>query len=96
MSRFVLGQWNCICDRCGFQFKSAELKKEWTGRMVCGGCWEPRHPQDLIRVRAETAVPDWTRPKPEDVFITIIGDNILTESEDFLRAESVELLFTET
>ena len=31
MNKFVSGQWNAICDRCGFKFKSSELKKDWQG-----------------------------------------------------------------
>ncbi len=33
---------NAICDRCGFRYKFYNLKKEWTGLMVCDGCWEPQ------------------------------------------------------
>lgn len=51
------GSWNAICDRCGFKFKGEELQKEWTGSMVCGTCFEPRHPQDF-----QQAVPD-NKPK---------------------------------
>jgi hypothetical protein len=65
----VLGKWNVVCDRCGFQFKNDQLKKEWTGLMVCDKCWEPRHPQTLIRVPKEEIAPPWCRPEPEDVFV---------------------------
>jgi protein-arginine kinase activator protein McsA len=34
-----------ICDRCGFEFKLLQLKKEWTGFKVCATCYEPKHPQ---------------------------------------------------
>jgi hypothetical protein len=65
------GTWNALCDRCGFKHKSDELKKEWTGLMVCCGCYEPRHPQDLLRVRKEKTNVPWTRPEPTDVFIDV-------------------------
>lgn len=68
-NHYVAGEWNAVCDRCGFHFKSGALKKEWTGLMVCGQCWEPRHPQTLIKVPEEQGAPPWTRPEPEDVFI---------------------------
>lgn len=72
---FVKGQWNVICDRCGFAFKSASLRREWTGLMVCHGpatndCWEPRHPQDFVKGRADKQAPAWTRPEPPDDFIS--------------------------
>ena len=58
----VKGLWNADCDRCGFEFKSCDLKKEWTGFMVCFDCYEPRHPQDYVRsVPDDSSVP-WTRP----------------------------------
>lgn len=67
-----LGAWNSVCDVCGFRFKSTDLKKRWDGLMVCKKDWEPRHPQDLIRIRGETAFPSWTRPEPTDTFTNIV------------------------
>ena len=63
------GTWNCICDRCGFQYKSDELRKDWKGLMVCHSCFETRHPMDFMRVRGESLDVPWTRPEPADVFI---------------------------
>jgi hypothetical protein len=39
-----------ICDRCGFQFKLTELRKEVVktkinNTLVCASCWDPDHPQ---------------------------------------------------
>lgn len=65
------GRWSAICDRCGLEYNSDQLKTEWTGLMVCAPCWEPRHPQDFIRARPEKIVPPWTRPEPEDTFIYV-------------------------
>lgn len=69
MTYFLSGQWNAICDRCGFKFKSSELKKDWQGLMVCEEDYETRHPQDFIRVRTEKVLPEWVRPRPSDVFL---------------------------
>ena len=65
------GQWNAICDRCGFKFKSSELKKDWQGLMVCSHDFELRNPQDFLRVRPEKIAPDWARPQGLDVFINV-------------------------
>lgn len=59
-----------ICDRTGFrQSLKQGLKREWTGAMVRAQSWEPRHPQDYVRV-----VPDKQRgsprPEAEDYFLT--------------------------
>jgi hypothetical protein len=46
-----------ICDRCGFQFKLADLRQEVTndrfdGLLVCRSCLDPDHPQlDLGRYK---------------------------------------------
>lgn len=67
----ILGQWNCVCDRCGFEYKSPELRKDWQGLMVCKACYEPRHPQDFIRIKPERGAPPWVRPEPPDTFVNI-------------------------
>ncbi len=65
-----MSRWRCICDRCGSKKWNDELRKEWTGLMVCAvGCWEPRHPQDRVRGKADRQAPPWVRPEPADVFL---------------------------
>jgi len=67
-SKLILGQWNALCDRCGFEFKGSQLKREWTGLMVCPEDYEADHPQKYIRVQPDgLPVPD-PRPEPEDEF----------------------------
>lgn len=66
---FRKGAWNVICDRCGQKYKSPELRQEWTGLMVCQGCWEPRHPQDFIRTVPDRMSVPYTRPRPADIFV---------------------------
>lgn len=43
---FVKGHAKAICDRCGFEFPLRELRKEWTGLMVCRADLDPR-PRDM-------------------------------------------------
>lgn len=50
---FILGDSNAICDVCGWKYKQSQLRKRWDGAMVCNKDWEPRHPQDDIRIRSE-------------------------------------------
>lgn len=67
---FKSGTWNCICDVCGFKFKSDQVRKRWDGLMVCDKDYEARHPMDFMRVGSrERAVP-FTRPEPTDVFVS--------------------------
>jgi hypothetical protein len=65
------GDWLAICDSCGLRFPSSKLKKRWDGLMVCSDDWEPRHPQELLRVRPEHVTPPWVRPEPPDDFIHV-------------------------
>lgn len=78
------GVWNVVCDVCGFEYKSDELRKRWDGLMVCKHDWEPRHPQDLLRVPRENPSVPWARQEPADVFVdfslvTEDGTQIVTE-----------------
>lgn len=73
-----LGTHNALCDRCQRKYKANQLKKEWTGWMVCDRCWEPRHPQEFLRGRKENESVQWTRPDivgTEDV-ITVDGKTL--------------------
>ena len=69
--KLILGQWNVVCDRCGFEYKNVELKKEWTGLMVCKSCFELRNQQDFIRIKPERGAPPWVRPEGADQFVSI-------------------------
>ena len=79
---FKLGDWNAVCDTCGFKFKASQLKKRWDGLMVCSKDWEPRHPQDLIKAPTETPGVPWSRPEREDVYVdvTYVGSDVGTQS----------------
>jgi hypothetical protein len=76
---FILGDSKGCCDRCGFDFHQSMLRKEWTGAMVCSPCWEPRHPQDLIKPRAEKNNVKDARPAPAYRYLAvgeITGDDL--------------------
>jgi hypothetical protein len=79
--------WAALCDRCGFRFDSDKLRKEWTGHMVCHECWEPRHPQDFVRVPHEEIVPPWTRPYPTDVFTQVCTEYTIQSIADVGTAD---------
>lgn len=90
------GSWNVICDRCGWKYKSSQLRREWTGYRVCSGggtnnCWEPRHPQDYVRGRVDNQMPPWVRPEPVVAAGALAlegSDGLLLESGDRLMLES--------
>lgn len=43
-NRYKKKEWNILCERCRFKFKSCDLKEEWTGLLVCKNCFEGKHP----------------------------------------------------
>lgn len=70
LNNYEHGQWNAVCDRCGFEYKSRQLSKEWNGLRTCKGagtneCWEPRHPQDFVRGKIDNQTVPWTRPESD-------------------------------
>lgn len=70
-----LGQWNAICDRCGFKKKARQLRLEWTGLRVCGKCWEPRHPQEFLKGKKDDQAPPWVRPEPSEIDVSVGSGN---------------------
>jgi len=68
------------CHRCGFWFPSTEIRKEWTGALVCKKDWEPRHPQTLIKVHGEKAFPDIVSKDGTDTFVAGALCDIVTSS----------------
>lgn len=95
-SYLKFGDWNAVCDVCGFEFKASELKERWDGARVCDKDWETRHISDLYRYTSHEKAPPWTRPEPEDNFIDT-STPIITEDSQPILAEYPEVpLFTET
>ena len=67
-SRLKRGEHAVICDRCGFRYHGSDLRKEWQGFMVCDTCYEPRHPQDLIKSVQDQKPKSYYRPESEFTF----------------------------
>jgi len=68
---FKAGDWNAVCHECGAKKKASQLRRHWQGYYVCPNHWEPRHPQDFVRARADVQTPPWTQPDPPDEFIAV-------------------------
>ena len=57
--------YNVICDFTGFKYKRSECRKMWNGLIVRADLWEPRHPQDFVRVPVDdTRVKDARNEQP--------------------------------
>lgn len=59
-----------ICDRCGFRYHLDELRKDWSGSMVCPADWDPK-PDTLNppRVFPEGLPVRDARPEQPNVFV---------------------------
>lgn len=72
-TKFVKGDWNAICDICGFKKKASDLKKQWDGLRVCKDDFSLRHPQDFVKGVKDDQTVAWTRSEQEDVEIDTSG-----------------------
>lgn len=73
------GDWNFICDQCGFKGKASDGVKQWDGLYVHRTCADPRHPQDFVRGRRDKQTVPWSRPQsPTPSFI--LADVYVDES----------------
>jgi len=71
ISVYSKGNWNAICDVCGKQYKSTDLRKRWDNLWVCFRDYEERQPQDFVRGVADTQAVPWARPQGADTFVPI-------------------------
>ena len=59
-----------VCDSCGFDIRSSDIRETWDGRLVCPSDWEPRHPQDFVRSKEEDiSAKGPVRPDTDPVYI---------------------------
>ena len=54
------------CERCGFRYRFKELRKEWTGLLVCPTCFEKKHPQLTPRKATDNQVVKGARSDQDD------------------------------
>lgn len=68
---YAPGDFNRLCDRCGFKRKASDTAEEWNGLIVCAdGCFETRHSQDFVRGRYDDQRVDKPRPDPEPTYLS--------------------------
>jgi len=80
------GQWNVLCQVCGFKYKSSDIKKRWDGLYVCEEDWEARHPADFFRGTKEDPSVPFVRP--EDAGQQANGANTDIGGNTFPNAEN--------
>lgn len=92
-SDYVKGDWNAICDICGFEYKASKLKENWKGQRVCEKDFETKHPQMFVRPKQEKGSSDWARPPGSTEVWTVadlLGPLVATIVFSDLRSTSVD------
>lgn len=60
---YIPGDYYVICDRCGFKRRVSTTRMTWDRLLVCfPECWEPRHPQDFVKAKADKQTVPIARP----------------------------------
>jgi hypothetical protein len=54
-SGFQPGNHWVVCQRCHFDYRESDVRKDYNGLIVCEGCYEPRHEQDFNRAVKENS-----------------------------------------
>lgn len=67
---YIPGDYLMVCDSCGFTYRRSQMKKRWDGMWVCAKDWEPRHPQEFVRAKADKIRVPVSRPQLTDGDIT--------------------------
>ena len=83
---FNFGDWNIICEKCGMKRKASECSLNWQNQLVCGPCWESRHPQEYVKGIPDNQSVPIARP---DV-VAIQGETTVKTSAS-RNATSIEL-----
>lgn len=76
---FISGEFNLVCDRCSKKIKTHQAKHEWTGFIVCGDCYETRHPQDFVKAKTDKITIPFSRPVPPYIFTNVVYGNMYVE-----------------
>lgn len=62
--------YRAICDRCGFEYPSSELRRMWNGLMVCSEDFEKRNAQEFVRAPKPDKSPYGAKEFGEMTFLT--------------------------
>lgn len=69
------GSNNSVCQRCSSVFRREDLQLTWDGLWVCKDDFEPRHPQDFLRIKEEhimTDVPNYVDDTSNTTGVTFL------------------------
>lgn len=72
--RWKRGDPLAVCSRCGFTVYHSDLVTEWNGVIVCGDCYDPKHPSLDQKIMEEKLTVYNARPEPDWVPVAGIED----------------------
>ena len=73
------GDFNRICDHCGFKVKASTTRKQWNNLQVCKKHWEPQNEQDFLCGKVDKQWVADARPDVDPVF-----NSSVTEADLYL------------
>ena len=69
--KLKLGDWNAICDICGWKFKASQLRLTWNNLRVCEADFETRNLQDVLKASKEKITIPYSSPETDDQFVAV-------------------------
>ena len=68
------GDYKVKCDKCGMTRYASECRLNWKDQLVCGSCFEPRHPQDSVKgIPDDQSVPIGRPDQPQTMGQTTVA-----------------------
>lgn len=80
------GDFNRICDLCGFKVKASQTRKQWNNLIVCTHHWEPQNQQDFLKAKVDKQWVVDSRPDVTPQF-TFPSSWLLTEDGTPMQTE---------
>lgn len=71
--KYIPGNPWMICDECGLRYRKSETLIRWDHAVVCQKCWEPKHPQESVRAKADKIRVNNPRPDTDGNVNLLIG-----------------------
>jgi hypothetical protein len=78
--QYLAGRPWANCDRCGLQYRHDELRKEWTGLLVCASDYDPK-PADMSPPNYRPDGLPIHNPRPDPDAVTISEVNTTTAAD---------------
>mgnify|MGYP003629691189 CR=1 FL=1 len=79
MRKYVPGDHKIICDSCGLTYMRSETRVSWKNLVQCIECYDPKHPQLLVKGRIDHIAVDIVRAESENDDDLTFGEGSASE-----------------